>query len=288
MTEDDMNQIDESLRTIKSTCIIIRVFNPPHKQHWMWKSDYILKPTPYDGYLFPVCVNENIVSIHSTYLDNIIHIDPNSIVKYESYKEKDLDRYLRITKGLVGNGAMGRIYDGWNQISTDDFNAIDAPVIYGLDFGYSPDPTAIVGVKFVKNQLYVKQLLYATGLTDALLVQRMNDIGITSSDFIVADYGGGGGKSIAYLRTGVEVNGVLYKFNMFKAMKKDGIKGGIQIVKGYEINVTEHSKDVWNEYNLYRLRTDADGAFTPEPIDADNHAMDALRYVVAMKRLNLF
>ena len=85
ISEPDFNQLDDSLRTAKSEIKVFRAFNPPARQHWIWR-DYILHPTQYDGYLMPECTNPDILSIFSTYKDNRVNINQSSIDKWEAYR----------------------------------------------------------------------------------------------------------------------------------------------------------------------------------------------------------
>lgn len=225
---------------------------------------------------------------HTTYKENP-YLTPSQVREIESNK-KDAVWWQVYGEGQTGTIRTGCIYSGWQPIDKDDYDKIDATPVYGLDFGYSPDPTAIVEIKFDKRSIYVREMLYETELTDPMLVKRMDEIGIDSKAFIIGDYGSGGGKSIVSMRQGVESDGKIYKWsNFFPAIKPKGsVLYGAKLVQGYTVYVVNGSENIWNEYNLYRKRTDPDGKVLADPVDAYNHLMDAIRYVVAMKERKLF
>ena len=143
-------------------------------------------------------------------------------------------------------------------------------VYYGIDFGYSSDPTAVIKVSVEGNNLYCEEVLYEKGLTNQDLVFLLKEKGITRDDAIVAD--SSEPKSIQEMnREGVSVVGV----------KKGAgsILYGIQKMKTFNIMIKEDSENLIREWNNYKFKKDRSGNITNIPI-GDDHALDALRYVV--------
>lgn len=225
---------------------------------------------------------------HTTYKENP-YLSPEQVREIEANR-KDAVWWQVYGEGQTGTIRTGCVYGGWKPITLEDYNEIDATAVYGMDFGYSPDPTAIVEIKIVKRSMYIREMLYEQELTDPLLVYKMSELGIPAKARIIADYGSGGNKAIVSMRNGIEHNGVIYKFsNVYPASKPRGsVLYGIKLIQGYTVYVVNGSENVWNEYNLYRKQTDRDGNILPDPVDADNHAMDAIRYVAMAKELKLF
>lgn len=289
--ESEFNQMDLSLRTIKTEKIqIIRVFNPPSKAHWIWKS-YNLSDieVEIDGKIVNYCKadpksDSDILSIWSTYEDNLINVQDSTITKLEAFKESDVDYYYTIVKGLISDGFKGRIYSGWNVISNEEYNNIDLPKIYIIDFGYSEDPNAIIEEKSSNQYRYIKELLYLTGLDNLELAKKMHDLGICNNDLIIADPGNGGDLRIAELRRGFKNidNYPDLKYNNIRpAIKgKNSINFGIGKVKSVSktIFMTESSTNGWSEYSLYKWALDAEKNPTKTPVDKNNHIMDCIRY----------
>lgn len=145
---------------------------------------------------------------------------------------------------------------------------------FGLDFGFTNDPTALVKVVLAHGELYVDLLIYETGLTNPKIAEKAKAEGITRKTQIVAD--SAEPKSIAELN-----NLGLWVVPTLKG--KDSILLGIDILQRYKINVTRRSTALIEELQSYKWEENKDGKKTNKPIDDFNHAIDALRYFAIMK-----
>ena len=143
-------------------------------------------------------------------------------------------------------------------------------VYYGIDYGYSSDNTAVVKVSMIDNKLYCEELLYEKGLTNQDLAFLLKERGITRDDAVVSD--SSEPKSIQELnREGLSVIGV---------KKGSGsILYGIQKMKTFDIMIKDTSENLIREWNNYKFKKDRSGNITNVPT-GDDHALDALRYVV--------
>lgn len=175
--------------------------------------------------------------------------------------------------GEVGN-LQDTIFDNWKQV--DDIPRDAKLICYGMDFGFTNDPTTLVGVWKSEGKIWVDELLYRTNMTN-------NDIGnfLKSIDFgrkeLICD--SAEPKSIEELRR--------QGFNVFPAIKgADSIKIGIDILKRFELCVTKRSVNMIKELRAYQWEKDKEGKFTGKPIDYMNHTIDPLRYVGIMKLNN--
>jgi phage terminase large subunit len=149
----------------------------------------------------------------------------------------------------------------------------DAKVSFGLDFGYSDDPTVLVKTAVKDNVVYVEELIYAYRLKldkMAMMIRSVTDDGMWP---VWADIEP---RTIDELKDrGCNIRAV-YKKN------KD-IKAGIELVNSYdEIRVTAKSHNLIREFKNYKYPKKKHGAIADEnddkPIDAHNHGMDSLRY----------
>lgn len=288
LKEDDFDQLDLSLRTVKAAKVeIVRIFNPPTKQHWIWR-DYNLvevKETVNgkEEVFFKAEAKSTspVLAIFSTYLDNLANLQQSTIDKLESFRETKPEYYFNQVKGFISEGAKGRIYSGWKIIADADYNDIDLPKIYAIDFGYSQDPTVVLEVKYHKNYRYFKELLYESGLDNIALGKRLRDLGLTISHIIVADPGSGGDLRIAELRRGWQglTDYPDLRFNIRSTIKGQGsINFGISKVKECVNHMTEDSVNGWKEYQEYKWALDADKNPSDNPVDKFNHLMDCRRY----------
>lgn len=143
---------------------------------------------------------------------------------------------------------------------------------WGLDWGFSADPTALVHLVLAHGEIWTDELIYQTGLTNPDIARLMKEAGLTGRDEVIAD--SAEPKSIA------ELNRMGY---FIKACKKgaDSISNGIDILKRYTWNVTRRSAGLRKELLAYKWKTDRNGDMTNQPIDAFNHAIDAVRYAAS-------
>lgn len=193
---------------------------------------------------------------HNTFLDQKIHDKIEAIDDPELYKV-----YAR---GLTGK-LEGVIFRDYNVVSGVD---PDAKLIgYGLDFGFSNDPTALIGLYTHSGELIIDELIYERGLLNIRISDLMRELGVNGR--IIAD--SAEPKSIAELGA--------YGWQIEGAKKgPDSIRQSINTLKRYKLNVTQRSSNLKKELNGYKWKQNKDGKLDNEPVDFLNHAIDALRY----------
>jgi len=191
--------------------------------------------------------------------------------KIEALKSKDLDLWKVYARGITGR-IEGLIFKKW-YILNEGFN--DKKIIgYGIDFGFTNDPTSLIEVRMQDGELYVKELIYETGLTNKDISDRMLGLGVSKGSLIVAD--SAEPKSIEELRRyGWTIDGV--------KKGKDSVMFGINLLKGYAINVHSSSRNLIKELEQYKWKVNKNGDSLNVPIDEYNHAIDALRYLIMHK-----
>ena len=174
--------------------------------------------------------------------------------------------------GQVGT-LQGAIYEDFEVVDGIDVSRAKF-VALGLDWGFSNDPTALVAIYRQGDCLLIQELLYATGLTNQDIADKLRSLGITRAWEIVAD--SAEPKSIEEIyRLG---------FNIKPAEKgPDSVRNGIDILKRFKLQVTKDSTNLIKELRSYTWATDKEGKNTGVPIDSFNHACDALRYVALNK-----
>ena len=280
----DFDQLDLSIRTDRIKNVqIIRAFNPPPKRHWIWR-DYQLTESEIPGwYRYKVRPDAGILSIFTTYKDNINNLNASNVASMERFAVTNPDYYNNMILGLVSEGGKGRIYSGWQLIEPCDHEEHCRVYgsVYVIDFGYSNDPNALIQVASHNRDVYVRELLYEPGMDNLALAKRMINMGITYRDEIYADYGAGGDVRIAELIRGydnIEGYPELAKgFNVHPVQKTE-IAVGINIVKGYNIHYTTDSRNIDTEYQEYKWALDKSKEPVDKPVDKFNHLMDCIRY----------
>jgi len=147
-------------------------------------------------------------------------------------------------------------------------------VAFGLDWGYSQDPTAVVAIYKNGDNLYLEEILYEKGLVLKDIADKLNKLDITKQEEIWCD--SSEPRSIEELyRMG---------FNA-KAVKKgpDSIKFGISVMQNHKLHVHKKSQNLINEMYAYQYATDKHGYITDTPEGGLDHLLDAARYVAMMK-----
>lgn len=212
-------------------------------------------------------VREDVDIITSTYLDNPF-LTPEAVKEIERLKETDPDAWKIYGLGDYTD-VKGAIYKNFNIV--DEFPENAKKIGYGMDFGFTIDPSSLIKVGELHGELYVEEIIYETDLTNQDISNKLIDEGIKKTDLIIAD--SDEPKSIEEIkREGWNIRGC----------KKgpDSIRYGISTVKQFKINVCRNSHNLLSELNLYKWKEDRNGDPTQTPVDKHNHALDALRYYV--------
>lgn len=219
--------------------------------------------------------------IHSTYLDvkEVLHnfdevtrLTIQAVIdNIESNRDKDPNWWNVYGLGKVGN-IEGLVHPHFVQVDSMPDSGMS---FFGLDFGFTNDPTALVHNKIVGDCLYSDVLIYQNGLTNQEISNYMQSIGVRKHyDEIFADCAEP--KSIEEIR----LNGWNIKASPKGA---DSVMAGIQLVNQYKQHWTKRSVDGIKEMRNYRYITDRDGRITNKPIDAFDHAIQARQYGVVGK-----
>ena len=213
-----------------------------------------------------------------TYKDNEA-LDLSIVKEIEKAKEKaETSSYWANWWNVYGLGNIGSLQGTIFDFEQCDDIPINAELIaYGMDWGFSIDPTTLIEVYRYNGELFINELIYQTGLTNADIIVRMNELNINKYVDIIAD--SAEPKSIE------DINRGGYR-NILPANKgADSIRNSIDTLQQFKINITKNSVNVIKEFRNYRWATDKDGNYTGKPIDTYNHSIDAIRYV-ALNKLN--
>lgn len=193
--------------------------------------------------------------------------------KLEALKDKDLELFKVYARGLTGK-IEGLIFRNYNIV--DDIPVEAKMIAYGLDFGFTNDPTAFGSVFINGGELYADELIYEHGLTNPNICSRFRELKVNPHDEIIAD--SAEPKSIQEIYN--------ERFNIKPAQKgADSVKNSIDILKRYTINVTRRSVNLRKELNSYKWAVDKDGKPLNVPVDYNNHAIDGILRYVALNKL---
>ena len=260
--ESDFDMLDESIRGELPPGLFKRLtitFNPWSERHWL-KRRFFDKE------------DDSVLALTTNYLCNE-WLDESDKALFERMKVNNPRRYQ--VAGLGNWGIVdGLIFENWKeeQFNIDDIKT-NCESIFGLDFGYTNDPTALFCgmIDKVNKKIYVFDEIYEKGLSNAAIYQRINDKGF-SKELITAD--------CAEPKSIDELRGLGLRRITAAKKGKDSIMNGIQFIQDYEIIIHPKCVNFLTEISNYTWDKDKFGNAINKPVDDFNHLMDALRYAV--------
>ena len=204
-----------------------------------------------------------------TYKDNEA-LDPNIVASIESHKA---NKAWWTVYGLGQLGEVeGKIYRDWHIV--DDVPHEARLERRGLDFGYSADPAAIVGVYYYNGGYILDQELYRKGMHNKDIADVINNLPQPHT-LVVAD--SAEPKSVDEVSMyGVNIVGVEKKGYGGKSF----LPATINYVQDQRISMTKRSVDLIREYRNYMWKFDKDGHQLDVPEGGNDHALDAARYAL--------
>lgn len=268
MKEEHFDTLDESIRGECPAPLFKQItltFNPWNERHWLKKRFFDAPEDP------------DILALTTNYLCNE-WLDSADLAVFERMKSQNPRRYA--VAGLGGWGIVdGLVYENWKEeaFALKDLPE-DAQAAFGLDFGYTNDPTALFCgfVSLDQRRIYVWDELYKKGLSNKAIYTEITRMGYGKEN-ITAD--SAEPKSIDELKgMGLRIKGAL--------KGKDSINNGIQWIQDFEIIIHPRCVDFLTEISNYQWKKDKFDKKLNEPEDEGNHLMDAMRYGLEKYILN--
>lgn len=268
--EEEFEKIMFSIRQQGIQNRIIIIMNPTDSNHFIYQK-YIKdthKIVEYDGVPVQISTHPNVLHIHTSYLDNMEHLSDEFLREAQLMKENNPERYAHIFMGQWSDVAEGAVFKKWGIV--DEFPEQCKRQGFGLDFGFTQDPTACVRCGIIGDDLYLDEEFYEKGLLSNEISRRLAEL----TQFrrkVIADS--------ADPRLIQEIAN--HKVLIYPVMKGAGsILAGIDKMNTMNIYVTRRSLNLQEELRNYTWDKDKDGHYINQPIDAYNHALDAARYWV--------
>ncbi len=269
MNEDDFDKVDMSIRGEMPDGYFKQLtltFNPWNEKHWL-KSRFFDNPDP------------DTLALTTTYRCNEFLGDDDR-ARFEWMREYKPKRYRVEGEGNWGI-AEGAIFEDWREEDFDHRAIAKLPgyrAVFGLDFGYTNDPTALVAALVNKDEkkLYIFDEHYEHGMTNNDIASMIKSKGY-AKERIIAD--SSEPKSIDEIRS--------LGIGRIRAAEKggDSVKVGIQYLQQYEIIVHKfRCPNVSIELSSYVWDQNKAGKFLNKPVDDFNHTIDALRYAMEQIR----
>lgn len=250
---NEANEIDlEGWRQLmlRTTQQVIIDYNPSDEFHWIYDE---------------VLTRDDCEFHQTSYKDNPF-LEPELVKEIERLAKTD-EEYWNVY-GLGNRGASkDLVFRNWGEVQSVPEGA--KLVSYGMDFGFTADPTTLIGTWQYDGELYIKELIYRKGMHNSDIADMLRALEINRGDEIWAD--SAEPKSIDELYR--------FGFNVKPTAKgPDSIKAGIDLLRRYKMNITSDSLNLIKELRNYKYAKDKNGQATNTPIEVFNHCIDSLRY----------
>jgi len=167
----------------------------------------------------------------------------------------------------------GRIYTNWKII--DEIPHEARLERYGLDFGYTNDPSALVAICYYNGGYILDEKFYqrATQNRDIAALIKNYPSALTIADSAEP-------KSIDDIKSyGINIIGAKKRAEGFGVIGTY-LKWSIGLVQEQKISVTKNSVNLIKEYRNYLWQVDRDGRMLNTPEEGNDHALDAIRYAM--------
>lgn len=267
MREEDFDMLDESIRGEVPASLfkqVVMTLNPWSERHWIKRRFYDRE-------------SEDVLALTTNYTCNE-WLDEADKKVFENMRKNNPRRYQ--VAGLGEWGIVeGLVYENWREenfdIKSEKFKKEHPMLIsaFGLDFGYTNDPSALFCglVDKAQRAIYVFDELYEKGLSNRAIYEKIAQKGY-AKERIRAD---------AAERKSIDELYELGMRNVRPARKgKDSVLHGIQRIQDYEIIVHPRCVNFLTEISNYTWEEDKFGQKTNRPVDYANHLMDAMRYAL--------
>lgn len=228
-------------------------FNPVNQ---FWAHDLLTRP--------------DVDFVKLNYLDNEA-LSQNIVNALELRKGDGTSNWWRVY-GLGEIGSLeGNVYEGW--IPVDDIPQTAVLKRYGVDFGFTNDPTAVVAVYEDEDEsLYLKTELCDIKILTPVLIDKLKKLPDAlfvcdnARPEIIAEMQANGLRAIGSNKTAGE--------------KMNGKRYNIELVMRRKIHYLRTDTELEREYLTYAWRKKRTGEIIDEPQDGNDHIMDALAYAV--------
>jgi len=227
---------------------IVIDYNPSDEYHWIYDK---------------VITRPDAAFYKTTYLDNPFL---EKTIREEIERLKDTDEQYWQIYGLGIKGVTKATIFRYIEINEIPIQA--KFLSFGMDFGYTNDPTTLIGIWKDNYNIYTKEYLYRTMMTTTDIHKFLQSLNI-NREMIWADS--------AEVRLIDELRRM--GWNIKPSIKgRDSVNAGIDLLKRYKIHITNDSNNTIQEFRNYKWKEDKSGKMINIPEDRNNHLIDALRY----------
>lgn len=206
--------------------------------------------------------------INSTYKDNPF-LSEDYIASLLAMKETNPRLYKMLVLGEWGQ-TEGRIFEKWQLYDDESAPKEFDGTVLGLDFGFN-HATALVQCSFKENEVYLRELIYKTHITNTELIALMDALGVRKDLNIIADSA-----------EPDRIRDIANAGYICSGIKKTTVLNSIDTVKKYKIFIHRDSKNLQYEFENYEWKKNLDGQYLDhiEPNKQRDDGIAAARYGV--------
>lgn len=295
---EDWETIELSIRSKDVQPFTVNIMNPKSKKFWAYQKFWREKGVE-EGHNGIVVHEDGTATlyIHTTYLDlgekyvarkNWVKFEAARVIyeRLEEFTNEDRKQcskqdkiawsyYKYTVLGGWKESEDGLVYTDWKEFDT--FPTEYDLRIFGLDFGFNPDPLSFVECVIKGNDIYIKQHIYKTGLLNKHYVPMIRAVldQYSEDHYIVADIAGG--KDMAEL-----AEQGIYTMPCDKTYGGSGMNKmrGIRKMQSKNMHIHKDSEDLKDELMHYHHIEiiNSKGEHKTHVVDKDDHLMDAMLY----------
>jgi phage terminase large subunit len=267
VSEKDYDTIVYSLRQKGVRNRVIIIMNPADVNHFIYKKyiEKTHKTVEYDGVPVQISTHPDVVHIHTSYLDNLDNLGAEFLRAVEDAKLNDPQKYAHVFMGQWADRVEGVIFKKTELV--DEIPEYVKKRGYGVDFGYSNDPSAIIDCGLIDNDLYLDEVCYKTRMLTGEIISELKKkpqktISESADPRLVQEIANAG----------------ILIYPVSKG--PDSVLAGIEKMRELNIKITKRSYNLLHEFRNYTWDKDKDGHYINKPVDQYNHGIDAARYWV--------
>lgn len=281
--EKSFTDIDDSIRSKAIQNRVIWIQNPTHREHFIYKKFFLKSQVneviddsftyvDNDGktskIVYQKSTHTQVEHIHTTYLDNLKNLDELKIKQWNNALIDDPRFWANKYGGAWVDMMEGAIFEhvNWIDAMPNELKRFS----YGMDFGFTNDPTTFIKCGVSDGELFAERWIYQHEMTTNDIDTALKRLGVKKTDSIIAD--SADPKTIRELR--------LLGWLIIGAKKgADSIRFGISQIKKYKkLNIVHCEFWKMEQISYIWAKDSKTGQATGEPIDKFNHLWDPLRY----------
>ena len=272
---EDLNALDTVIESIRGSHDsldffkqVTITFNPWHEGHFL-KREFFDEKTK----------RRDTLSLTTTFRINE-WLDDSDRKRMEDLYKTNPKRARIVCDGEWGV-SEGLVFDNFKVVNFDVYEKIKAiqETTHGMDYGFTHDPTTLISsvVDLENKELWLYQEHYEQAMTTDDIYRMLQDKEMLSASIT-------GDSAEPRLISELKSKGVKRLHGSRKG--RDSIMHGIQFLQGFKIYIHPSLKHTIEEFSTYTWKQNKEGKWLNEPIDENNHIIDALRYSVERYHLN--